>query len=278
MVPGGFSFGDHLGSGAMLAALMARTLREPLAAFIDRGGLVLGVCNGFQVLVRMGLVPGLDGWAQSVALVHNDSGRFEDRWVEVRFDPASPCLWTRGIERLALPVRHGEGKLVAPVDLLRRIDAARLGAARYATPAAQADSGSATVPYPANPNGSLHNLAGLCDPSGRVFGLMPHPEAFLHRHHHPTWRNVPPERQAAMDDGACSCSATPCAMLAHATPTADNRTLSTQPRRTSILWRSRTPGGVAQLARAREWHSRGRGFDSRRLHSRYIGSSLCGKK
>ena len=202
VVPGGFSFGDHIASGAMLAALMARTLREPLAAFIDRGGLVLGVCNGFQVLVRMGLVPGLDGWAQSVALVHNDSGRFEDRWVEVRFDPASPCLWTRGIERLALPVRHGEGKLVAPADLLGRIDAAHLGAARYTTTAARADSESAPVPYPANPNGSLGNLAGLCDPSGQVFGLMPHPEAFLHRHHHPTWRNAPPEQLAAMDDGA----------------------------------------------------------------------------
>ena len=202
VVPGGFSFGDHLGSGAMLAALMARTLREALAAFIARGGLVLGVCNGFQVLTRMGLVPGLDGWSQSVALVHNDSGRYEDRWVEVRFDPASPCLWTRGIERLALPVRHGEGKLVAPADLLQRVDAAHLGTARYTTPAGEPDSGSATVPYPANPNGSLRNLAGLCDPSGQVFALMPHPEAFLHRHHHPTWRNAPPEQQAAMDDGA----------------------------------------------------------------------------
>ena len=202
VLPGGFSFGDHLGSGAMLAALMARTLREPLAAFIDRGGLVLGVCNGFQVLVRMGLVPGLDGWAQSVALVHNASGRFEDRWVEVRFDPASPCLWTRGIERLALPVRHGEGRLVAPADLLGRIDAAHLGAARYAAAPAPADPGSATVPYPANPNGSLRDLAGLCDPSGQVFGLMPHPEAFLHRHHHPGWRTAPPEQRAAMEDGA----------------------------------------------------------------------------
>ena len=202
VVPGGFSFGDHIGSGAMLAALMARTLREALSAFIERGGLVLGVCNGFQVLVRMGLVPGIDGWAQSVALVHNDSGRYEDRWVEVQFDAASPCLWTRGITRLALPVRHGEGKLVAPADLLGRIDAAQLGVARYTTTAAQADPAAATVPYPANPNGSVRNLAGLCDPSGQVFGLMPHPEAFLHRHHHPTWRNASPEQLAAMDDGA----------------------------------------------------------------------------
>ena len=202
VVPGGFSFGDHLGSGAMLAALMARTLRRALAAFIDRGGLVLGVCNGFQVLARMGLVPGIGGWSPSVALVHNDSGRYEDRWVEVQFDAASPCLWTRGITRLALPVRHGEGKLVAPAGALERIDAAHLGVARYTAAEAHAEPGTAAVPYPANPNGSMRNLAGLCDPSGQVLGLMPHPEAFLHRYHHPTWRNAPPEQLPAMDAGA----------------------------------------------------------------------------
>ena len=193
VVPGGFSFGDHIGSGAMLAALMSRTLRAALRVFIDRGGLVLGVCNGFQVLVRMGLVPGIDRWSQSVALVHNDSGRFEDRWVQVEFDAASPCVWTRGITTLALPVRHGEGKLVAPAEELRRIDAARLGVARY--------SGAAPVAYPANPNGSLRNLAGLCDPSGQVFGLMPHPEAYLHRYHHPTWRNPAAKHPAATEEG-----------------------------------------------------------------------------
>ena len=191
VISGGFSFGDHIGSGAMLAALMTRTLRAPLAAFIDRGGLVLGVCNGFQVLVRMGLVPGISGWSQSVALVHNDSGRFEDRWVRVAFDRAAPCVWTRGITTLALPVRHGEGKLVAAAADLDAIDAGHLGVARYtaATPAASAAGTS--VSFPANPNGSLRDLAGLCDPSGRVLGMMPHPEAFLHRYHHPTWRNTP---------------------------------------------------------------------------------------
>ncbi len=139
VVPGGFSFGDHVGSGALLAALLRRALREPLTRFVDRGGLVLGVCNGFQVLVRMGLVPGgvaTGATAQSVALVHNDSGRFEDRWVRVAFDAASPCVWTRGIAALELPVRHGEGKLVASEPQLAAIDAAHLGAARYAWPAA----------------------------------------------------------------------------------------------------------------------------------------------
>ena len=222
VVPGGFSFGDHIGSGAMLAALMARTLREPLAAFIQRGGLVLGVCNGFQVLVRMGLVPGLDGWAQSVALVHNDSGRFEDRWVEVRFDPASPCLWTRGIERLALPVRHGEGRLVAPENLLGRIDAAHLGAARYTTTAARADSESTSVPYPANPNGSLRNLADCATRAARCSGscrtrkrsctgIITQPGATPRRSSSPPWTTAP-----------CRYSATPCAMPPPATPPADN--------------------------------------------------------
>lgn len=206
VVPGGFSFGDHVGSGALLAALLARALRDPLARFVDRGGLVLGVCNGFQVLVRMGMVPGAgpgSGAAQSVALVHNDSGRFEDRWVRLVFDAASPCVWTRGIASLELPVRHGEGKLVASEAQLAAIDAAHLGAARYASPHAEPHaSGDAPLPYPANPNGSLRNLAGLCDRSGRVFGLMPHPEAFLHRYHHPTWRNAPPAAGPRLDQAA----------------------------------------------------------------------------
>ena len=213
VVPGGFSFGDHVGSGALLAALLARALREPLARFVDRGGLVLGVCNGFQVLVRMGMVPGVGavgaagGMSQSVALVHNDSGRFEDRWVRVAFDPASPCVWTRGIASLELPVRHGEGKLVAPEADLAAIDAAHLGAARYAcSGTAAANSGAAAartpLPYPANPNGSLRNLAGLCDPSGQVFGLMPHPEAFLHRYHHPAWRNATGAAAPVLDEAA----------------------------------------------------------------------------
>ena len=204
VVPGGFSFGDHAGSGALLAALLARALGDPLARFVDRGGLVLGVCNGFQVLVRMGLVPGVGaagGAAQSVALVHNDSGRFEDRWVRVAFDAASPCVWTRGIAALELPVRHGEGKLVAAEAQLAAIDAGHLGAARYTDSATGAAGGGSALPYPANPNGSLRNLAGLCDPSGQVLGLMPHPEAFLHRYHHPAWRNAPPAA-GALDAGA----------------------------------------------------------------------------
>lgn len=200
--PGGFSFGDHIGSGAMMAAIVRRTLRTCLVKFIERGGLVLGVCNGFQVLVRLGLVPGIVPWKQSVALVHNDSGRYEDRWVEVKFDAISPCVWTRNLDMLSLPVRHGEGKLVASLDSIGEIEAAHLGVARYAKRGENGNFDQDTVPYPANPNGSLNNFAGLCDPSGQVLGLMPHPEAFLYRYHHPSWRNIEMQQQADLNDGA----------------------------------------------------------------------------
>ena len=199
-VPGGFSYGDHIGSGVMLAARMARQLRDPLRRFVDAGGLVLGVCNGFQVLVRLGMLPASDGeWRQEVALVHNSSGRFVDRWVRVAF--GSPhCVWTRGLAPLDLPVRHGEGRLVTDDTTLARMKATGLVAARYTGP----DNGSHDpLPYPANPNGSRGAIAGLCDPSGRVFGLMPHPEAYLYPQLHPLWRRrtgrADPERPPTDD-------------------------------------------------------------------------------
>jgi len=182
VVPGGFSYGDHLGSGNMLAAKLSDTLTDALRRLIDRGGLLLGVCNGFQAMVRMGILPGLGGvWEQQVALVHNERGKFEDRWVTVNFDPESPCIWTRGLDRMELPVRHGEGRLIGDDALLDHLDAAHLGVARYAV-----EVGASA--YPANPNGSYRELAGLCDPTGQVFGLMPHPEAFIDRQLHPRWR------------------------------------------------------------------------------------------
>ena len=205
-VPGGFSYGDHIGSGAMLAARMARQLRDPLRRFVDAGGLIIGVCNGFQVLVRLGLLPALDGeWRQQVALVPNDSGRFEDRWVRVAF--GSPqCLWTRQLTPLDLPVRHGEGRMVADDATLVRIEEAGLVAARYIGSDRNCESVVTTatgdqLPYPDNPNGSRRAIAGLCDPSGQVFGLMPHPEAYLYRQLHPLWR-----RRVGNADPAASAS------------------------------------------------------------------------
>jgi phosphoribosylformylglycinamidine (FGAM) synthase-like amidotransferase family enzyme len=181
--PGGFSFGDHLGSGKVFALLFKRNLGEALREFVDGGGLVIGVCNGFQILVKMGLLPDLAGdFRQEVSLIHNDSGKYEDRWVRLSFAGESPCLWTRGLSFMDAPVRHGEGKLVtgAP-ETLAALEAGGLAAVRYVS------RNSGPVLYPDNPNGSSADIAGLCDRTGRTFGLMPHPEAFLFRENHPDW-------------------------------------------------------------------------------------------
>jgi phosphoribosylformylglycinamidine synthase subunit PurQ / glutaminase len=190
-IPGGFSFGDHLGSGKVFATLFRRNLGEQVGQLLSRGGLVIGICNGFQVLVKMGILPNtLGAGAQEVSLVHNDSGRYEDRWVKVRFDEGSRCLWTRGLREMDVPVRHGEGKFVTrSADQLPELQRRGLIALRYAA----ADGGEPG--YPDDPNGSEGHVAGICDPSGRVFGLMPHPEAFTRAQNHPDWtaRAVEPE-------------------------------------------------------------------------------------
>jgi phosphoribosylformylglycinamidine (FGAM) synthase-like amidotransferase family enzyme len=171
--PGGFSFGDHLGSGKVLAGLIRRRLGGPLGDFVQRGGLVIGICNGFQVLVKMGLLPGLDGsMRQEVSLVHNEGGAFIDRWVACRVNPANPSPWLAGIDRLELPVRHGEGRFISASPELARLIAERKLAALF---------------YEDNPNGSEAGIAGITDGSGRVLGLMPHPEAFLYPENHPRW-------------------------------------------------------------------------------------------
>ncbi len=181
---GGFSWGDDHGAGVLLATRLGNHLGDQLRDFLGRGGLVLGICNGFQALVNLGLLPMLDGaWRRDVALANNDCGNFQDRWVELAVEPTSPCLFTRGLKHLPLPVRHGEGKLVAEAPLLTRLESLSLVALRYATPAGKPAGGR----FPANPNGSLNDIAGICDPSGRVFGLMPHPEGYYRQSQHPDW-------------------------------------------------------------------------------------------
>ena len=189
--PGGFSFGDHLGSGKVFATLFRRNLGGALADFIAGGGLVIGICNGFQVLVKMGVLPNLSGTgAQEASLIHNDSGKFEDRWVKVRFEEASRCVWTRGLGEMELPVRHGEGKFIprGPAEM-EAFRAHGLIALRYAARGGSATD-SAPVDYPDDPNGSEGHVAGLCDPTGRVFGLMPHPEAYMRPENHPDWTRL----------------------------------------------------------------------------------------
>lgn len=176
--PGGFSYGDDLGSGKILATRLRTVLGDPLRRFLDRDGLVLGICNGFQVLVKSGLLPG----NQVATLTFNDSGHFESRWVRMIPTPGlSPFLCDD--EPIELPVAHGEGKFVlADPVVLATLESAGQVVLRYSGP-----DGKPTSTYPANPNGSLGAVAGLCDPTGRVFGLMPHPERFVDPLHHPRW-------------------------------------------------------------------------------------------
>jgi phosphoribosylformylglycinamidine synthase subunit PurQ / glutaminase len=184
MFIGGFSYGDHMSSGHVFALRVKHRMRKDLQTFIEAGKLILGVCNGFQILVKLGLLPGLDSdyFTQKVALMQNDGGAFQNFWIRLRFEAQSPCVFTRGLDVMPLPIRHGEGKIFTlDRDLLSRMEALGCVACRYADPA----TGAATLEFPHNPNGSLNAIAGLCDPTGRVFGLMPHPEAFLYPENHP---------------------------------------------------------------------------------------------
>lgn len=176
--PGGFSFGDHLGSGRVLAQLVKQRLRGALDEFTHRGGLVLGVCNGFQTLVKMGILPNLRGdWTPETTLIGNDVGVFQDRWVGVTYHPQGGSPWLRGLGDAELPIRHGEGRFqVADPGILRALHEQRLVAVTYRG---------------TNPNGAVDAIAGITDPTGRIFGLMPHPEAFVSRLHHPHWRRRP---------------------------------------------------------------------------------------
>lgn len=190
--PGGFLDGDDLGAAQACANRIRHTrvkgtrLIDHLVEFVKQGGLVLGVCNGFQLLVKLGMLPAFEGdyARREVSLTANDSGRFEDRWVYLSVDRDSPCIFTRGIERLYLPVRHGEGKIIGSTSAVTaRLLESHQAVLRYTA----GPGGSPTMEYPWNPNGAEHAIAGVCDPSGRVFGMMPHPEAFQDRTNHPRW-------------------------------------------------------------------------------------------
>jgi phosphoribosylformylglycinamidine synthase len=198
---GGFLDGDDLGSAKAGAnrLLHARVAgqTEPLATrmkeFIAAGKLVMGVCNGFQLMVKMGLLPAINSdFQQSCTLTNNDHGRFEDRWCWLKVDPDSPCVYTRGLNGLYLPIRHGEGQFVTDSpETLQQLEGGHLTVLKYADRDLHP-----TMKFPENPNGSQNSIAGICDPTGRLFGLMPHPEAFTHRTHHPRWT-----RETLPDEG-----------------------------------------------------------------------------
>ena len=183
-VPGGFSWGDDHGAGVILALRLKLALGSALQEFLAAGRLVIGICNGFQVLVNLGLLPGLPGrpGERLAALIPNDCGNFRDAWVHLRATP-SVCVFTRGLSRLELPIRHGEGKFYAPGDVLSELHNRGQIALKYATASGTPAAGR----FPFNPNGSLMDIAGICDATGRVLGLMPHPEAHASATQHPTW-------------------------------------------------------------------------------------------
>lgn len=179
-IPGGFSYGDDLGAGKIFSLELVRWMKEELEKFLDKGGLVLGICNGFQVLVKTGMLPDLD-FRQKVTLTFNASGRFEDRWVYLKVE--SHSVWLEELPALiSLPVAHGEGKFYTDQGILDKIEANQQAALRYV------DAEARLAGYPFNPNGSLNSIAGITDVSGKVLGLMPHPERFVFKHHSPFWK------------------------------------------------------------------------------------------
>lgn len=183
-LPGGFSYGDDIAAGRIFANRLRHRLLEPLRTAVGEGTAIIGICNGFQVLVKMGLLPDPGEAMQQATLATNTSGRFIDRWVELEVPEETVCVWTRGLGRLSLPIAHGEGRfLAASATYLER----------------WRDQGQIALRYAAedNPNGSEANVAGFCDPSGRVLGLMPHPERCVDSRHDPRWTRRSPQEPPA---------------------------------------------------------------------------------
>jgi len=185
-LPGGFSYGDDVHSGKILAVELTSFLKDQLAEFVEAGKLVIGICNGFQVLVRTGLLPDRNLGEIKTTLMANDS-HYECRWVNLLVE-RSHCVFTRGMEGAIMNVQvaHGEGKFYTDPATLQDIENRGQVVFRYA-----GTDGKPTVLYPANPNGSSNAIAGICDSTGRIMGLMPHPERYVEKTQHPNWRRMP---------------------------------------------------------------------------------------
>jgi len=186
---GGFCYGDHLGAGKVAATKFKYRLKSELQSFINRDTLIIGICNGFQVITQLGVLPGFnnDYFSHILTLAPNTSNRYEDRWVHLAVNKNSPCIFTQDIDFLYLPVRHGEGKIHASdITVIDTIIKNNQHAVQYIDPQTK----QPTDEYPYNPNGSERAIAGISDPTGRIFGIMPHPEAFLSPFNHPSWTRL----------------------------------------------------------------------------------------
>lgn len=180
-LPGGFSFGDDLSSGKVLALKIIFGLKWDLKTYVQKGGLVIGICNGFQALIRTGI------FSKSISITSNESGKYLNTWVRVT--PRSErCVWLKGMGTIDIPIRHAEGRLVIQSKQKKEV----FGKLER--------QGMICLQYEMNPNGSVDQIAGLCDPTGRIFGLMPHPEAFVRWTAHPEWTSQP-TRAGAPGDG-----------------------------------------------------------------------------
>jgi len=192
---GGFSWADDHGAGVLMATKLKHHLGPQIEEFIASGKLILAICNGFQCLVNLGLIPAFEGdnHKRRIALTYNDSGNFIDTWVRLAINPASPCIFTRGINYLELPVRHGEGKVYGSLDDIKQLKDNNQIVMHYV----DENNKKANGRWPQNPNGSLLDIAGICDSTGRIFGMMPHPEAFNHYTNHPDWTRIKEEKNRA---------------------------------------------------------------------------------
>ncbi len=209
-IPGGFSYGDDIGAGVIFSNQLRGHLNDVLGEFLQSDKLVLGICNGFQVLLKSSILPGgAASWSQNngsppATLTWNNNGKYTAVWVKLRRISESN-VFLRGIDEIELPIAHAEGRLVvrddSTVETWQKNDQIGLcyRARNDAAPVTETlKAGSdAVLPYPDNPNGSVANIAGLSDPTGRVLGLMPHPERFIHATQHPNWT-----RKRLTGDGA----------------------------------------------------------------------------
>jgi phosphoribosylformylglycinamidine synthase len=199
-IPGGFSYGDDIAAGRILGNQIQHHLAETLATFCEAGKLIIGICNGFQVLLKTNLLAAADADGPTATLTLNDSGRFEARWVRLAIEPGK-CVFLQGIGAMELPVAHGEGKFVTrDAGVFEGMEASKRFVMRYRSIADLSQQSeirnpksemAPVVPYPANPNGAAGDVAGICDATGRVFGLMPHPERFVDWTQHPRWTREP---------------------------------------------------------------------------------------
>lgn len=184
VVPGGFSYGDDIAAGKILANQIIHHLRDSIQKFIDDGKLILGICNGFQVLVKAGILPGTASHESRVTITYNDSGKFEDRWVYL-VPQTKRCVFIEPGRQIYLPIAHGEGKIATEnIDTLEKLKADGHIAFKYV------DKNGNEGDYPVNPNGSIDSIAGLTDTTGRILGLMPHPERHVRATQHPHWSRL----------------------------------------------------------------------------------------